>query len=236
MDSFELSKIAGAVLAALLLIFGTKVVIEARLAGHGDDVTAGFTLPTETSAPAKTAEAAAPAAPAPAPAPAPTAPATPAAPPAREAAAPTPAPAPAATPAPAPAPAPAAPAAGGFDPKAVVALLAAASPDDGAATFKKCAACHVVKKDAPSAVAPNLWGIVNRPKAAQADFASKYSEAIKAKGGAWTYENLAAFLHQPKGYIAGTKMVFAGIKDPAEIAGLIAYLRTVSDSPAPLPN
>jgi cytochrome c len=129
-----------------------------------------------------------------------------------------------------------APAAGGFDAKAVVAQLASAKADDGAAGFKKCAACHNVKKDALSGAAPNLWGIVNRPKAAQADFAAKYSDAIKAKGGEWTYENLALFLHQPKGYIAGTKMAFAGIKDPAEIANVIAYLRTLADAPAPLPK
>jgi cytochrome c len=117
-----------------------------------------------------------------------------------------------------------------------VAQLASAKADDGAAVFKKCAACHAVKKDAPSGAAPNLWGVVNRPKAAQADFAAKYSDAIKAKGGEWTYENLALFLHQPKGYIAGTKMAFAGIKDPGEIANVIAYLRTLADAPAPLPK
>jgi cytochrome c len=115
-------------------------------------------------------------------------------------------------------------------------MVASASAEDGAGLFKKCSSCHVVKKDAASGVAPNLWGIVNRPKAAQADFAAKYSDAIKAKGGEWTYENLAAFIHQPKGYLPGTKMVFAGIKDPAEIANIVAYLRTLADSPAPLPN
>ncbi len=118
----------------------------------------------------------------------------------------------------------------------MVALLASAKADEGASQFKKCSTCHQVKKDAPSAVAPNLWGIVNRPKAAQADFASKYSDAMKAKGGEWTYENLALFLHQPKGYVPGTKMLFNGIKDPAEIANIIAYLRTQADAPAPLPN
>jgi cytochrome c len=232
MDSFEMSKMAGAVLAALLLIVATNVIIGARTAQSPGQPINGYKLPTDTAsaetppaeaAPAETAQA--PAAPAPA------APAKPGAAtaPAKEAAAP----APAATPAAAPAPAAAA---GGFDAKAVVAQLASAKPDDGAAIFKKCAACHVVKKDAPSGAAPNLWGIVNRPKAAQADFAAKYSDALKAKGGEWSYENLAAFIHQPKGYIAGTKMAFAGIKDPAEIANVIAYLRTLSDTPAPLPN
>ncbi len=217
MDSFEMSTIAGAVLAALLLIVGSNVIIGARTASSPGQPVNGYTLPTDTATaeaapagadPVKTAEAPAVAAPAKdgsAPAPA------------KDAAAP-------------------APAAGGFDAKAVVAQLASAKADDGAAGFKKCAACHAVKKDAPSGAAPNLWGIVNRPKAVQADFAAKYSDAMKAKGGEWTYENLALFLHQPKGYIAGTKMAFAGIKDPTEIANVIAYLRTLADAPAPLPN
>lgn len=216
MDSFELSKITGAMLAALLLIVGSNVIIDAITATPAGQPLAGYALPTATAeaageaAPvAATVEqtAAAPAAPG----------AGPAA--GKEAAAPA-----------------AAPAAAGFDAKAVVAMLASAKADEGAAIFKKCASCHVVKKDAPSSVGPNLWGVVNRPKAAQSDFAAKYSEALKAKGGGWTYENLALFLHQPKGYIAGTKMVFAGIKDPNEIAQIIAYLRTLADAPAPLPN
>lgn len=220
MDSFEMSKIAGAVLAALLLIVGSNVIIGARTAGSPGQPAAGYRLPTDTvtaeaapaeADPAKQVEVPTPVAPA------------------KDGA--TPAPAAAKDTAAAPAPA-----AGGFDAKAVVALLASAKANDGAAGFKKCAACHAVKKDAPSGAAPNLWGIVNRPKAAQADFAAKYSDAIKAKGGEWTYENLALFLHQPKGYIAGTKMAFAGIKDPAEVANVIAYLRTLADAPAPLPK
>lgn len=216
MDSFEMSKIAGAVLAALLLIVGSNVIIGARTAGSPGQPANGYRLSTDTA----TAEAA------PAEAdPAKKAEAPEAAAPVKDGAAPAAVPAPAKD-----------AAAGGFDAKSVVAQLASAKADDGAAVFKKCAACHVVKKDAPSGAAPNLWGIVNRPKAAQADFAAKYSDAIKAKGGEWTYENLALFLHQPKGYIAGTKMAFAGIKDPAEIANVIAYLRTLADAPAPLPK
>jgi len=222
MDSFEMSKMAGAVLAALLLIVATNVIVTAKTASSPNQPVAGYKLPTDTATaeapageakPAETAEAPAAAAKDVAAAPAKDV----AAAPAKDAAAP-------------------APAAGGFDAKAVVAMLASAKAEDGAAKFKACAACHQVKKDAPSAVAPNLWGIVNRPKAAQADFAAKYSEAMKAKGGEWTYENLALFLHKPKDYVPGTKMVYNGIKDPAEIASVVAYLRTLADAPAPLPN
>ncbi|MBA4131497.1 MAG: cytochrome C [Hyphomicrobium sp.] len=230
MDSFEMSKMAGAVLAALLLIVATNVIVTAKTASSPNQPVAGYKLPTDTATaeapageakPAETAEAPAAAAKDGAAAPANDGAAAPAkdvaAAPAKDAAAP-------------------APAAGGFDAKAVVAMLASAKAEDGAAKFKACAACHQVKKDAPSAVAPNLWGIVNRPKAAQADFAAKYSEAMKAKGGEWTYENLALFLHKPKDYVPGTKMVYNGIKDPAEIASVVAYLRTLADAPAPLPN
>lgn len=232
MNSFELSKIAGAVLAALLLIVAPKVIIEAWQASHSGHADVGYILPTDTSSATETAAAEAPA---PAEEPAAAAPpadakAAAAAPPAagetKAAAAPA---------APAAAPAKPAPATGGFDGKAVAALVAKASPDDGAAAFKKCAACHQVKKGAPSAAAPNLWGIVNRPKAAQPDFA-KYSDAMKKKGGEWTYENLALFIHKPKDYLPGTKMIFNGVKDQGDIANIIAYLRTLSDSPAPLPN
>jgi cytochrome c len=250
MDSFELSKMVGAVLAALLLIVGSNVIVGARTAESPGQPANGYKLPTDTASAEPAPAEAAPAESAEVPSAKPTAPA-PAAPakegaasaPAKVAAAPASAPAaPAAAPAaPAAAPAAAAPATapaapGGFDAKAVVAQVASAKPDDGAAIFKKCAACHVVKKDAPSGAAPNLWGIVNRPKASQPDFAAKYSDAMKAKGGDWTYENLAQFIHQPKGYVAGTKMAFAGIKDPAEIANVIAYLRTLADAPAPLPK
>ena len=234
MDSFEFTKIAGSVLAALLVIFGTKVIIEQRLAPHGEEVV-GYRLPTDTAAekPTKTAEAPAAPAPSSAPQPAPAAPAAPA--PAaangQTAAAPPPAQAPAAPASPAPAPS-----AGGFDAKAVAAMIATASVDDGAAVFRKCATCHANKKDAPSTVAPNLWNIVGRPKASLADYQGKYSDGMKAKGGEWSYESLAEFVHKPKGYVPGTKMIFAGINDKGEIANLIAYLRTLADSPAPLPN
>jgi cytochrome c len=213
MDSFEMSKIAGAVLAALLLIVATNVIVTAKTSSSPTQPVAGYKLPTDTTTAEAPAGEAKPAETAEAPA---AAPKDGAAAPAKDAVA--------------------APAAGGFDAKAVVAMLASAKAEDGAAKFKACAACHQVKKDAPSAVAPNLWGIVNRPKAAQADFAAKYSDAMKAKGGEWTYENLALFLHKPKDYVPGTKMVYNGIKDPAEIASVVAYLRSLADTPATLPN
>jgi cytochrome c len=59
---------------------------------------------------------------------------------------------------------------------------------------------------------------------------------MKAKGGKWTFEELDKFLTHPQGYIPGTKMTFAGFQKPTQRANLIAYLRTLSDNPVPLPN
>lgn len=125
------------------------------------------------------------------------------------------------------------PAPAAFDPAAVVAMLKTAKPEDAAGTFKKCAACHSYEKGAANKVGPDLWGVVGRKKGS-VDF-SGYSEAMKTKGGEWTYADLAQFIHSPKGFVPGTKMMFAGVTDPQDLANVIAYLRTLSDSPAPLP-
>jgi cytochrome c len=128
------------------------------------------------------------------------------------------------------------PAAPAEEPIAV--LLASANPEAGAAVFKKCTACHTAENGGANKVGPNLWNIVNRPIASHEGFA--YSAPMKefAQGGSvvWDYDHLSHFLASPKGYIKGTAMGFAGVKKPDERANLIAYLRSLSDSPAPLPE
>ncbi len=121
--------------------------------------------------------------------------------------------------------------------ESIAVLLASADAEAGAAVFKKCGACHTGEKGGANKVGPNLWGIVNRPVASHEGYS--YSAAMKAfseDGKVWDYDHLNHFLTSPKGLVKGTAMGFAGVKKDGERANLIAYLRTLADSPAPLPD
>ena len=113
-------------------------------------------------------------------------------------------------------------------------LLQTASVEKGAAAAKKCAACHTFEKGGPNRVGPNLFGIVERARASEAGF--NYSAAMKGKGGKWTYDDLNKFIANPKGFVPGTAMGFAGIPKDRERADVIDYLHTLADSPVPLPT
>jgi len=103
------------------------------------------------------------------------------------------------------------------------ALLAAANVSKGEKLFKKCVSCHTVDKGGKHKVGPNVWNIVDQPKASKDGY--KYSKALAAAGGDWDVESLYYFLNKPKKFLKGTKMSFAGIKKPEQIADLIAYLQ-----------
>ncbi|MBL8672810.1 MAG: cytochrome c family protein [Alphaproteobacteria bacterium] len=132
-----------------------------------------------------------------------------------------------------------APSAGGAQPAAadklepIAPLLAAADVKKGEAAAKKCGACHTFADGGKNLVGPNLWNVVNKAKAQSAGFA--YSDAMKKSEGAWSYESLNHLIWKPNDYVKGTKMAFAGIRNTQERADLVAYLRTLSANPAPLP-
>jgi len=112
-------------------------------------------------------------------------------------------------------------------------LLKTADGAAGEKIAKKCAACHSFENGGAAKVGPNLWDIVGAKQARSEQY--KYSDALRALGGEWTFEQLDGFLASPKEYAAGTKMTFPGIKAAADRAALIAWLRTLSESPQPLP-
>jgi cytochrome c len=121
-----------------------------------------------------------------------------------------------------------------FDARAVIGLLARANVEAGERQFRMCTACHPAEKGAPHRVGSNLWNIIGQRKATLPQF--NYSAALKAKGGTWSYLELANYLNNPRQFAPGTSMTFVGITDPDRLANLIAYLRTLSDNPVPLPR
>jgi cytochrome c len=118
----------------------------------------------------------------------------------------------------------------------VLPLLASADVAAGEKGAKKCAACHTFDQGGANKVGPNLFDIVNREKGSHEGF--NYSDAMKSFSDPknWTYESLNKFLHKPSEYMPGTKMNFAGLKKASDRADLIAYLRSMAGTPAPLPT
>jgi len=114
--------------------------------------------------------------------------------------------------------------------------LKVADAKRGEVGVKACQACHNFEKGAAAKVGPALYGVVDRVMGSAAGF--NYSAGLKersGKGAKWDYASLDAFVTNPKAYIAGTAMGYAGLADGAKRADIIAYLRSLSDSPSPLP-
>ena len=115
----------------------------------------------------------------------------------------------------------------------IAALINSADVGAGKKLSKKCTACHSFDKGGANKVGPALWGVLGRAKGAGNGY--NYSDAIMAKGGDWDYDALFAFLQKPKAFVPGTKMAFAGIKKPKDVASLILFMRDQNDAPIALP-
>jgi cytochrome c len=113
-------------------------------------------------------------------------------------------------------------------------LLAEADLGRGQVVAKKCLSCHTFNNGGRDSTGPNLWNVVGDTRARNANF--KYSSAMAEFGGSWTMESLDEYLRKPGKFVKGTRMAFAGIRKAADRANLIAYMRSQSDSPVPLPD
>src|SRR5215469_1952445 len=180
MDSFELNKIIGAVLATCILLLVTSFTAGAIFASKAPEKP-GFAIAAKEEGASK--EAAAPAA--------------------------------------------------ASEP--IEKLLQTASVEKGQAAAKVCQTCHTFEKNGPNRVGPNLYGIVGDHKG-EGRGGFNFSAAMKGKGGTWSIDDLNQFITNPKGFVPGTAMGFAGIQKDSQRADVIDYLHTLSDSPVPLPT
>jgi cytochrome c len=117
----------------------------------------------------------------------------------------------------------------------ILPLLAKADVKAGEGVSKKCTSCHSFDKGGKNGVGPNQWNLVGSHFAHSESYT--YSAAIGGmKDKKWGFQELSEFLANPKKYIPGNKMSFAGIANPQDRANLIAYLNTLSDKPLALPK
>lgn len=116
---------------------------------------------------------------------------------------------------------------------APLALLGLATPSwaqddlvaEGEGVFRRCAACHEIGEGAEHRVGPELNGIIGRTAGTAEGYA--YSDAMVEAGAGglvWTAETLDPYLARPREMVPGTKMAFAGLRKPEDIAAVIAYL------------
>ena len=94
----------------------------------------------------------------------------------------------------------------------------------GEKSFAVCRACHQIGPNAKNAVGPVLNGVVGRTAGTYPGYA--YSTANKNSGLTWNEETLQQYLANPQAMVKGTKMVFPGLKDPAKVKDVIAFLKT----------
>ncbi|MFN3230979.1 MAG: c-type cytochrome [Alphaproteobacteria bacterium] len=179
MDSFELNKLAGAVLFAGLIVLGINE-ISSMVTPHQDETARGYEVPgVELASHGGEAEDAAP------------------------------------------------------EPT-LAELLASADLDDGAKSFRKCTTCHTIDDGGANRVGPNLYDTVGASFGHIDGF--NYSGALLEMGGTWGYEELDAWLENPRAFIPGNKMAYGGIRDAQERANLIMYLHANTTNPPPLPE
>jgi len=112
-------------------------------------------------------------------------------------------------------------------------VLPAADLAHGKDVSVRCQQCHDLSKGGPNKIGPNLWGLVDRPRATHPGF--DYSSAMSASHDPWSFDKLFVFLKAPQATVPGTKMSFAGLRSSKDRIDLLAYLRTQSDNPAPIP-
>lgn len=120
-------------------------------------------------------------------------------------------------------------------PEPILAMIAGIDPAAGERLFRACAACHTANKGGPDGIGPNLWNVMNRGIAGKSGYS--YSNVFNEhEGQDWSYLMMNKYMWNPKKTMEGTKMNYIGLRKPEDRAAIIAWMRTLSDSPVPLPS
>ncbi len=112
-------------------------------------------------------------------------------------------------------------------------VLPSADVPHGKDVATRCQQCHSVSQSGPNMIGPSLWGLIDRPRATASGYS--YSRAMSANHDPWSYEKLFTYLKAPNTAVPGSKMSYAGLNSPQDRIDLLAYLRTLADTPAPIP-
>ena len=99
----------------------------------------------------------------------------------------------------------------------------AADLDNGRRVFARCRSCHTLTEGGPNMTGPNLYGVFGREAGGHPDY--NYSAVVKAADFTWNAERLDHWLENPRTYLKGTKMSFAGIPDATDRRDVIAFLK-----------
>ena len=94
---------------------------------------------------------------------------------------------------------------------------------NGQRQFALCRSCHTLTEGGSDMTGPNLHGLFGRKAATHGEY--KYSDGLKAAGITWDAASLDAWIESPRTVVPGTKMAFAGVKDPKNRVDLIGYLK-----------
>jgi cytochrome c len=88
-----------------------------------------------------------------------------------------------------------------------------------------CGACHTASQNGAARVGPNLFGVAGRRAASVPGF--NYSPALRNSGITWTSEQLLAFVQHPTRMVPGTRMTYAGVRNPDQAAAIVTYLESL---------
>lgn len=106
-----------------------------------------------------------------------------------------------------------------------VPVARAADPAAGQRVYNQCRACHTIDANGRNGVGPNLFGIIGAPAARIEGF--RYSAPMRERATAgltWTEENMRAYLTNPREFLPGGSMAFAGLRNQQQLDDLIAFL------------